>query len=486
MARPLPRSRPTAKARVNRFKRAAKDFAIRGAKAGALGAVAALAEQAASAIGAELAQKLGSSKSGRTAIESATESTNTGSVIIAASVENTMRNMKLANNSDDRITHKTNYVTGMPMNSYVKNLLKTNGSGYRVMTNSQIETKGFAGRNTLTQGSGFNLTQYHFPGSRANLTTGFIKQLCMQNNITDPLTNFGTNYSYSAVISLKQQFMIKNQSPSLPMEFTIYVVKIKDTDFVQNPNRSLTKMATRFFSTQAIDINGRIPKQYLAQDGISEGAAGEETYSIQALSGVTSLNQSSNFRQAIDIVDEFTKVLAPGDFWNFSHTHKCGSGIDLKVLSRSSLATVAGNDPTSDIGLNISDDLPFTYGFIFKSKGKMAEAYNVPALNQVTTHLGTSNTSYMYEYKSSAYFAKDEIDGAEVKEPAIYQFQSQDNLRGATTQNLVKPFFALPGNIADSQLNPAGFPFADLRTTYVPMSTSVASQTRQYEGQTPG
>ena len=207
-------------------------------------------------------------------------------------------------------------------------------------------------------------------------------------------------------------------------------VKIKNNDY--SPT-SLNSLFLRTFYETGDDLGdlvtskiGLIPKWLQHDACVFEGGGNAQSSRVLVSNKLTSLNKSSNFRSGATIMESFSKVIPPGDFWNFSHVHHCGSGIDVQSIWRS---TTISPSELEDRGFGLSDDqgqLPFTYGLIFEAKGKTAEAYSIPAENIVNSYIGTSPVSYAYEFKTSAYFVPEDQDFNNVSTPSsrIYE-QSQ-------------------------------------------------------------
>ena len=471
-----------------------KGLAVKGAKAGAAAAVGALAEKAWETVNKELNQRLDSKNNGRTLVDAPTDYTGPAAPIAAASVVNTVGRMQLANMSDDRVIHKTSYQTGYPLSAKMKRLLKDHGSSYKVLADSKIEQIGFLGRNYLTQNSGFNLKRYHVPPTRAQLPCLLVRDLVMQNTLNDLTAVYADYRPYSAVAKLKQQFMIKNQSTGLPLELTIHLVKVTDTAMINvvDPNfHSFTDLVGRCFTSPApipTTVAGRVPQWYVATDPLTEGSGLERQFTVDTLTSMRSLNYSTIFRGGMEIVESFKKTLAPGDFWNFSHTHSTGNGIDLKLLSQTVTPLPDVTQPSTQINNIVrKDNFPFTYGVIFEAKGKMGEIYYVPELNQLSTYLGPTPTAWSYEYKASAYYVTDPdyaSIGPVATVPYVYDNVSSDSLRRASIPDDRKPFFLPFEQIDSSQISEA-IP-GNVGRGYIPVNTSTAPSSRVYEGSVPG
>jgi len=471
-----------------------KGLAVKGAKAGASAAVGMLAEKAWRELNKELNQRLDSKTNGRTLVDAPNNLTGPSAPVAAASVVNSLSRMKLANASDDRVIHKTHYETGYPLTAKMKRLLKDNGGTYKVLCDSKIQQQGFVGRNSLTQGNGFNSKRYHVPPSRAQLNYSQVRDLCMQNTIGDLTPTYAHIQTKSAVAKLKQQFMIKNQSVGLPIDFTIHLVRFKDygmLDVFDTNQHSLGNFLARCFTdntTIPTTLAGRVPQWYTTVEPIIEGTGAESNFNVEVLPSMKSLNYSTVFRAGLEIVESFNKTLEPGDFWNFSHTHTTGDGIDLQILSRNVQPLAGVTQPSTQIGNTVlKNSLPFTYGVIFETKGKIGEIYYVPATSQIDTYLGTTPTAWAYEYKCSAYYANDQefsTLGTTSSIPYAYETVSQPSIRNASVTDATKPFFLPFNQIANSTLDEALA--GSVGKGYMPVNASTAPSSRIYEGSAPG
>lgn len=423
--------------------------------------------------------------SGFTVTYQPSDATSGDTPIAPASVTNSQSKVSLANVSDDRCIHKTVYETGVRSTSAVLTAKKVGGSAYRVLVDSKIDVSSLIDRNILTQGSGFNQKQYHVPPIKAQVATKYIKDL-VNLDATLLSERFAAGTVYSNVMSIKQQFMIKNNSFSMPMDFTIHLVKIKNNAY--SPISLNSMFARAFYDADdfsggnEIDFTtakrGFVPK-YLQHTGLDQAGDGDmQSSSVQVSNKMTSLKSSSSMRAGLDFVESFKKTIAPGDYWNFSHIHNCGAGIDLRMVYRS--ANVINEASQTAFGLrDAQDQQPFTFGVIFETKGKMSEAFSIPAENSINTYLGTSPTYYMYEFKVSAYFSPDaSVQEAKVPSTRIYETDSTLSLGGF--RNETREYFVTPDNISPNILDAslAG----SVGRTFIPMATSTVASAQQYEG----
>jgi len=403
-----------------------------------------------------------------------------------AMVFNSQSKHTLANVDDDRLVHKTAFHTGNKPTSAVLSAKKQNGSGYRVLTDSLADVTSAIDRNVLTQRVGFNQKQYHAPPIKSQVPVYLIKDLVAWNK-SDVNEIYSPRSVFSNVMSIKQQYMIKNTAAHFPMKFTIHLVKLTNTDYA---GFSLNSLLFKTFYSAGDDLNdytqqkkGLIPK-YLQHDLLQfEGSGYMQSIRVLTSNKLRGLSKSSNFRSGAKIVESFSKVIAPGDYWNFSHTHHCGAGIDLMSLYRSTDAG-QGEEPDSAYGL-VADQAqyPFHYGVIFECQGKTAEAYSIPAEDIVNSYIGSSPCSYSYEFKTSAYFAADIVD-TNVTTPSTRVYEQDYAIQefGNVSDNREK--FFLPTDLAPSVLLPTA---ANVGKAYVPMLTSTSTSASLFEStQDPG
>lgn len=413
--------------------------------------------------------------------------TNADEPIVPAFVMNSKSKHVLANADDDRVVHKTVYHTGRKPSSAIMAAKKQNGSGYRVLTDSMVDVISAEDRNVLTQRVGFNQKSYHAPPIRSQVPVSLIKDLIAWNK-TDGTELRSPRLVLSNVINIKQQFMIKNTAAHFPMKFTIHLVKIMNNDYAGN---SLNTVLLKTFYTGTDDLNnygdektGVIPK-YLQHAPLQfEGSGSMQASTVLVSNKLRGLNKSSNFRSSTRILESFSKVIPPGDFWNFSHVHRCGSGIDLMSLYRSTNEN-SGEEPDAGFGL-VSDqgNYPFHLGIIFECQGKTAEAYSIPAEGIVNSYIGSSPCSYAYEFKTSAYFAAGGIVDTNVTTPSTQVFEQDYQIQEFGTPSEVREKFFLPTELAQGTLAPT---LANVGKAYVPMMTSTVSSPALFEAaQDPG
>jgi len=399
-------------------------------------------------------------------------------------VMNSEKKHVLANMDDDRVVHKTAYHTGIPTSSAIKLSKKQNGSGYRVLTDSLVDVISLEDRNVLTQQCGFNQKLYHIPPIRSQVPLYLIKDLIASDKsaISDILS---ARRVFSNVCNVKQQFLIKNTSAHFPMNFTIHLLKIKNTDYVAQSLNSL--MNVTFYGTGAdlddfTELSRGYVAKYLQHNPLQiEGASTMQSSNVLVSNKLKSPTLSSNFRSGAEIVESFSKTIPPGDFWNFSHTHHCGSGIDLISVFR---ATDEGSGEESDLSAALNSDrdqkfMPFTYGVMFECKGKMAEAYFIPSENSVNTYLGSSPCNYTYEFKTSAYFAAEETDGNSVTTPGTRVFEQDFAISEFTNVSEQREKFILPSDLSSSILSATA---GNVGKGFIPMLTSTAASAALFEG----
>lgn len=472
-----------------------KGLAVKGAKAGAAAAVGALADKAWETVNKELNQRLDSKTNGRTLVDAPTEATGPSSPIAAASVVNSKTKMVLANSSDDRVVHKTNYQSGYPLSSAMKRLLKQNGGTYEVIADSKISFRTVQERNVLTQGNGFNQKRYHMPPLASQLTWGQVRNLCFGSTYGDTPNVFADVIKMSAVAKLKQQYLIKNQSVGLPLDMTIHLLKVTDYSLANSVDPDLQNVtglfARAFINPEEIAIlEGRIPRYYMAENfNYSDGVVSQGTRHQNAdVLTNTKLNYSGFFKQSFEIVESFRKVIPPGDFWNFSHTHVTGNGIDMKQVSRQVLPPELALGSSQMGQIIYKNEFPFTYAVLFETKGKMGEIYYVPSLGNLDTYLGTTATAWSYEFKTSAYYVTDPTltDTGIARVPAVIQTVSQSALSPLAGEGAspIRPFNLAFNNIANSQLDEASG--ASVGRGYIPMTSSAVPSSRLFEGAIPG
>jgi len=448
------------------------------------------AEKIVTSVGDQLKKKLDSAtKTNFTITFNPSDHTNDEEPIVPAYVFNGKTKQVLANVTDDRHVHKTAYHTGKKPSRAVLDAKRTAGSGYRVLTDSLVDVISAEDRNVITQQVGFNQKSYHVPPVRSQVPVYLVKDL-IASDFTVPTETRSPRRMLSNVINIKQQFMIKNSSANFPMKFTIHLVKIKNQAYAPFNLNSLmfrsfydTTDDLSDYSSSALKI-GTIPKYLQHGQFAFEGSGKMQAGTVFVSNKLKSLNASSNFRSGAEIVESFSKTIPPGDFWNFSHTHHCGSGIDIMSIYRS---TAAGEGEEPDTGFSLytdQSDQPLTYGVIFECRGTTAEAYSVPSENVINTYIGSSPCAYSYEFKTSAYFAADELDTSNVTTPGFRVYEQDFAISDFGTVSDAREKFFFPTDLSTGVLAPT---LANVGKAYVPMVTNSAVSTALFEGgQNPG
>lgn len=334
----------------------------------------------------------------------------------------------LTNVDGNRVIHTTVYETGYKPTKANLMLARQFGVENKTIDDSKISYQSGPQRDTLTGGSGFNTSQIFVPGPAAQCTSRQLRDSCW-GSLGSNQNNNEAKSERMVVLNIKQQYMIKNQSANFGMEFTIHLVKLNQRNFSRNTLG--TQLLESFYNgTDLISsdppIVGRVPKFYQRAPINQElPATREETTTVEISNKLVSLPRYiPNFKNSFTIVESFTKTILPGEYWNFSHIHNCGAGIDAQELSNYTNGGVANLTP----GLTqVSDDHPYTLGVIFQVKGKICEAFHIPAANLVSTHIGTSPTFFMYEFKHQANIVRNQESAFQGSLPYIVKSENNES-----------------------------------------------------------
>lgn len=339
--------------------------------------------------------------------------TNPGSFTIPVTYKSSRASAQtLVNRGDNGKVFKSVYETGFRPSKALLLLAKQKGVEVKTMFDTKIDFTTSVLRNALTHGSGFNIKEYHVPCGRAQMSYNDVRNNIIGvnlNNVADMLSS--DERTLASVLNLKQQFMIRNNSAGFPMEFKIHIVKPNYTSFASTSMSRLffdiVPSPTEFAATTG--IRGKIPRWFMLDGYSQENTGDDKTLSLQFRTSnkVKDLGISSTFRQLFDVVETFQKTLDPNDYWNFTHIHNCGAGIDMNILSTFGSGGPAG---TEAIGQDNSlAQSPYLYGVIFECKGKACEAAFVNATGtEFDTYIGTSPTFYSYECKTTANVIRDD------------------------------------------------------------------------------
>ena len=329
----------------------------------------------------------------------------------------------LLNKGDRQEVHKSIYETGFRPTKSQLMLAKQYGVEVKTITDTKIDFRSANLRNTLTQGCGFNMKQIHLPCPRA--------QLPWYDVLLSTIPPVGDNHEIpqykssevkttASVLNLKQQFLIKNDSAAFPMVFTIHIVRLRRYPCGEE-NATMNRLLKNGFLSpseytvgegEAVNPPNKIPR-WFQEGGYVEEQSGDEftqVLNISLSNKWKNLNHIPSFRNTFDLVDSISKTIDPGDYWNFSHIHNCGSGIDMELLTLYG-ETINGDQTTEGVSQIL---LPYTYGFIFEVKGKLCEAFVVdPSETELDTYIGTSPTFYSYEFKTTMNIVRDTVQGSD-------------------------------------------------------------------------
>jgi hypothetical protein len=330
---------------------------------------------------------------------------NPGKKIIPTMVENKMSQAANLVNADGRKKiFITKYQTGYKPTRAVLDMAKQDGVGVKVLSDSKIQHRTSLLRNSLTHGQGFNEVELHVPCNAAQLTSSSVRKMLFGNSPYGADIN-RENDIRALVMNLKQQFIIKNQTTHMPLIFTIHVVKLAESPSIKDD--IARTLAGSFYSgaefTAGTELEGKVPFWYQNGGYFEENTDDENnrTFNVTLSRKLKNLRKASAvFKDTFEIIESFTHTIKPGDFWNFSHTHNCGAGIDAESLK-------IYNGPADAFGETLiytKDYHPFSLGFIFQTSGKLVEAQVMEADNETAEYnpyIGTSPGQYMYEFKTS-------------------------------------------------------------------------------------
>lgn len=394
-----------------------------------------------------------------------------------ASVKSASRTLKMANNTETRKIHKTHYQTGFYPSKAIRMAAKIYGTGYSVMQDSKMRIRDVANRNRLTWGAGFNSKQVHLPCPDSQITYGQVRDMLAQGHnstaVTDTIDATLSKRVVASMIRLKRQFLIHNTSALFPMNFKIYLLRFTGTVSTTSTEQvafgeSCLSTSEMTALTNAINASGdtglqpagKVPWQF--QHGGLD-FAGSTNLSINSTCNFSLKGQgvfeSTYFKNNFKVVETFQKQIPPGDFWNFSHTHNLGGGIDIAHFAQAQQLTGTQRSQINDT---------FTDVIMFETWGTLCEGIFSPDGTSKDQYLGTSPTYYSYEFKNSAYYVKTTAqEGQTDQTSGITTFKVHrreyisDPLRSPTT-GTPKEIFVLNDDIVNVSSPAAG-------KMYIPM-----------------
>jgi hypothetical protein len=373
-------------------------------------------QPSASNVNAALGNKINTnSTSAEGIVHGLSSGTNPGASAIPVQYESSAKSAQvLVNRGDVGRVFKSVYETGFRPSKALLMLAKQQGVEVKTMFDTKIDWQTSLLRNALTHGAGFNTKEYHIPSARAQMSYNDVRRNVLGGSTTD-IDNFisSDERTLASVLNLKQQFMFRNNSVGFPLEVKIHIVKQKASPFGQ------AAMARMFFDIvpstvefgNAAVIRGKVPRWYLTGGYIFENSALDTDINLNfnASNKMKDLGISSTFRQMFDVVETFQKTLDPNDYWNFSHIHNCGAGIDLNILNTFGGGGAVGSDAAGQD--NSLSNHPYLFGIIIETKGKLCEAAIVnSAGTEFDSYIGTSPTWWSYECKTTINLVRDNVD----------------------------------------------------------------------------
>lgn len=433
------------------------------------------AAKVASAVGNAVADKLVTGINGISLNKPLSDyTTNRDAPVEPAVGMNSLRTMSMANSTEPRVIHSTQYITGTRPSRVTRELAKTEGTGYRVLCDSKIQFKKTDERDSLTHMAGFNSRNFHVPCDFAQMTIGKVLDTIKYPDDEEGDSSAGdrSTTSISALLNVKQQYMIHNTSSYFPMKFKIHLVKLarRQCTYITEWGNMLSNgsilTSEEFqglgtvtdpvtpgtygeFATAVAEYSHKAP-WWTTHTGVDIASTEDDihgySYSWNMSLKGKGLAESEFFKNNFKVVETFEKTIPPGDFWNFSHTHQCGSGVNF-------------DDIFQDTGYGLDDTVrsyPFTVGVVFEVKGTLCEGLNVTGPGTRDTYLGTSPAPYTYEFKSSAYYVRNRdrfADSVQVNPQAerVYRRQFTTNptpLQGGELFNS-REIFGLPDRIRE-------------------------------------
>lgn len=340
----------------------------------------------------------------------------------------------LSNSDSDRVVHKTTFQSGKKTSRAIKNLIKQNGSLFKVLHDTKIDFKNNTQRDALTFDTGFNQRSFYGAPSVVQVPLiQFVDSLKQGQPGTAPEQADRQDIYTHAVASVKNQFMFHNQAANFPAKLKVHVCRVTNYNQVGIAPCEVINAAFHSLQQPITEEYGKVPLFYQHSDIITTNALVplEEARLVYASNKGRGLNASTIFRSAVELVKTFSKELQPGDFWNFNHIHHCGSGLDSRVLFETNI----GEGAQSTIPQR--RDFPLTYMYVFELAGKTVEGYiNGGAGNETTIfnqYIGTSPSFISFEQKASVYGAKNITNDS---------LQLQDNTRFHVIYNSSDPYMA--------------------------------------------
>lgn len=367
--------------------------------------------------------------------------------------------------------HKTYLETGRPTTNAIWQAAKQQGIVREVMYDSKIavNTDQYAfSRNQLDHSSGFNSRNFVIPGPAgyANLTD---IRLVTDNQLGDRTSSVKDQDIYGLLMDTTVEYQFHNQSAFHSMDLKVHLVKEKMSEPVNPP---CIKIMADCVNTN-IDVQEvqAVPTFY--QHSSPEVTLGNSTDSDASTMGVVDLSlkgsglkMSSDFRNNYKIVKTVSKKMAPGDNWNFRHTHYYGGGFDMKTVFNAFHTSTSAR-----VGERFN---PCNYFYIFEVCGRDCEGVLHESEGVYETYIGKSPAYYTFECRKSLRYVPEPKTGGDIGSGGIttadsmqMKFYSSDPMRLTLAD---REFFKLPGNITS---NLALVPVGDM---YIPvMSDSVVT-----------
>lgn len=269
---------------------------------------------------------------------------------------------------DSTKTYIVRFNVGKKSTSSVRTAESIHGLINLQMNNSLSECQDLKSRKHLGCSFGFNQKRFDFLGTKFYTSVNDYVEIYKIKNYRDPV--YGARVPYGLVKEEFSNVRTRNSNTYHKLKFKIHVVKITDDDV------SIFSLYSKVVNkTKDIQNFGSIPKIYQISDA---------NYSNPFLRDVlchygVGLKKSSDFLTQSNIVKNFTKILNPGDIFDFRMVHHMGPGIRIDIAQTYLNASAKGEQP-SGYGLIVEAEGTLCQGMRLKDKaifqGNCAGWYN--------------------------------------------------------------------------------------------------------------
>nr|UOF78165.1 putative capsid protein [Cressdnaviricota sp.] len=233
--------------------------------------------------------------------------------------------------------------TGVPTSKSLLDVVKQNGkTSYTLYDskNSDPLDERVLTRQMLTTGTGFEQRGYHAYGRPSYMVYSDIYEKVLNIPGGAYPTQTSDTRIYASILNTSTRYTVRNQSAFHRVRLKAHLCSYRSPD-VANVSDPLTALANHvgwfdIDSTTSEAEKEKIPRYLQLQNQRFETLSAElnnsATWSVDMSPRGSGIKSSPYFRKNFEIHHTEGIILGPGDFFEFTHRHHYGSGVEVTAL----------------------------------------------------------------------------------------------------------------------------------------------------------